>query len=189
MASATVDSADVRSKLHLLTGANLESLARRMVVSGGVIVRDEAKLRAPVGDGDYNESSWGSHAAGTLRDAIYLAQDKKATTGTRFTYAISWNAKLAPHGHLIEFGHLMPFKYGKYGGKYYSVVPEELKKNSKGGRNSKPGKGLGGKRIPAQPFLGPAYDAKLAVARDAMFARGKKEFEALLRGQDTGAAT
>ena len=38
-------------------------------------------------------------------------------------YSVSWTAKKAPHGHLLEFGHWQPYVVAKipggYGGGYY----------------------------------------------------------------------
>lgn len=74
-------------------------LARSMCVAGGKVLRDEAKVRAPVD-------------TGKLRDSIYLAYRDKESTETRVVYQVSWNSKKAPHGHLLEFGH-----WTVYGGK------------------------------------------------------------------------
>jgi hypothetical protein len=57
---------------------------------------------------------------GNLRASIYqvFSEDKsKATPGgySRAVYHVSWNAKKAPHGHLVEYGHLQ--KYQVYLGK------------------------------------------------------------------------
>ena len=43
--------------------------------------------------------------SGRLRSAIYRAySENNSKTGEKATYHISWNARKAPHGHLIEFG-------------------------------------------------------------------------------------
>lgn len=52
---------------------------------------DEAKVRVPV-------------ASGKLRDAIYQVQSKDNSTDKKAVYHISWNARKAPHGHLVEYG-------------------------------------------------------------------------------------
>jgi hypothetical protein len=46
---------------------------------------------------------------GTLRDAIYWAKSPEETTPTHVVYKVSWNKRKAPHGHLVEFGHKIPY--------------------------------------------------------------------------------
>lgn len=41
---------------------------------------------------------------GLLHSAIYRRYAKDKSTDKVKTYQISWNRKIAPHGHLIEFG-------------------------------------------------------------------------------------
>lgn len=41
---------------------------------------------------------------GNLSAAIYWAYSPERSTEGKKTYRISWNARKAPHGHLIEFG-------------------------------------------------------------------------------------
>lgn len=63
---------------------------------------------------------------GNLRSSIYQAfsksNSKAAGDGyTRATYHVSWNAKKAPHGHLVEYGHIQKFKvYLGRDGKWYT---------------------------------------------------------------------
>ncbi len=120
------------------------SLSRSMAVAGGKVLRDEAKERAPV-------------KSGRLKGAIYLAYKDGRSTDDEVVYSISWNAKVAPHGHLIEFGH--------------AVV--------RGGKAGKGGVNIGW--APAKPFLRPAYDAALPRAQQAMIERGRERLPELLR--------
>lgn len=46
---------------------------------------------------------------GNLKSSIYRAFDQKSAPG-KPSYAISWNHRKAPHGHLVEFGHLMRYE-------------------------------------------------------------------------------
>src|SRR5690606_22184857 len=66
---ATVDLKEVFAGLEKLEAIKYP-LARSMAVAGGAMLRDEAKLRAPVGVDSNNP--------GTLRDSIYLAFRDKA---------------------------------------------------------------------------------------------------------------
>jgi hypothetical protein len=79
---------------------------------------------------------------GNLAASIYQVYSKDNSTPTKATYHISWNAKKAPHGHLVEFGHLMTRKaYIGSDGKWYTS--KELLDNPK--------------QVGARPFVRPAY--------------------------------
>ena len=148
-----------------------EPIARAMGVAMGQEVRDEAKDRAPVlkpgNEGVDNQR------AGQLRDAMYLAFDGRRSVLNQghYVYTVSWNAAKAPHGHLAEFGHFMPFQFERtVDGRFYTPLVGTRKVE---GRK----RGLGipnphaGFFVDAQPFLGPAFDAKLSklnrIAADA----------------------
>ena len=42
--------------------------------------------------------------SGNLEKSIYRVYSKDRSLPTRKLYAISWNKRTAPHGHLLEFG-------------------------------------------------------------------------------------
>lgn len=48
---------------------------------------------------------------GNLERSIYQAYSADKSNGNRASYDISWNHRKAPHGHLIEFGHLQRYLY------------------------------------------------------------------------------
>lgn len=139
------DASEVLAGLDRL-GAAKESLARTMGAAMGEAVRDEAKNRAPVGD-----KFDGALAPGQLRDAIYLAYDprRNVLNPDRYRYVVSWNAKKAPHGHLVEFGHWMPYIYATDGQGIF-WTPKPVKAQSGGPY-----------WVAAEPFLGPGFDATL----------------------------
>jgi hypothetical protein len=92
---------------------------------------------------------------GNLASSIYQVYSKDNSDEKRATYHISWNARKAPHGHLVEFGHIMTRKayIGSDGNWYTSNVLLAAPK-----------------QVAAKPFVRPAYDSKaqtaLEVARD-----------------------
>lgn len=48
---------------------------------------------------------------GNLAASIYQAYSKdQSVEGGTQTYHVSWNARKAPHGHLVEFGHLQRYE-------------------------------------------------------------------------------
>lgn len=47
---------------------------------------------------------------GNLARSIYQAYSRDNSGTGRATYHVSWNAKKAPHGHLVEWGHLQRYE-------------------------------------------------------------------------------
>lgn len=164
-----VDLRSLLSALDKLEGAK-ESLSRKMGVAGGVVIRDRAKELAPVGT-----EQGGSKRPGLLRDAIYLAFSDARSSTRRVVYSISWNSKKAPHGHLLEFGHWMPYLYGTDGkGNYWTIVDKQ------GNPVANPN---GPVWVNAHPFLAPAFDSTKKLVYDAAIDEGKRSLPEILRGR------
>lgn len=47
---------------------------------------------------------------GNLNNSIYQVCSVDKSTATKATYHIGWNHKKAPHGNLVEFGHLIRYE-------------------------------------------------------------------------------
>lgn len=47
---------------------------------------------------------------GKLAASIYQAYSKEKSSPGHPVYHVSWNARKAPHGHLVEFGHLQRYE-------------------------------------------------------------------------------
>ncbi|WDM65326.1 HK97 gp10 family phage protein [Stenotrophomonas forensis] len=156
---ANVDFSDAVKGLEALLDSRV-SLARSMAVAGGQVIRDEVKLRAPVGT-----EEGGSLRPGSLRDAIYLAYRDGRSTDRRQVYSISWNAKKAPHGHLVEFGHWQT----------HAVYKDTDGSWTLGAPLAQP------EWVPAKPFVRPGYEASLTRAQAAMVERGRERLPELLR--------
>lgn len=164
MADIKFDFEEAFSRLDGLAEVAKEHLPRSMAVAAGTVFRDEAKARAPVFDGS-TALKGGANVAkppkpGLLREAIYLAYSDNRSYPGRATYSVAWNAKEAPHGHLLEFGH---WRYNVIQGGY----PKETKL-------AEP------KWVPAYPFLRPAYDAVGAIAIQAALDRGEQRMSEVL---------
>jgi HK97 gp10 family phage protein len=130
------------------------SATRKAAQAGAQVLYDEVRLNV-------NKIK---KVTGNLDRSIYQAfsEDKSWATGyevnglpayEKAIYHVSWNAKEAPHGHLVEYGHVVKFKpyLGSDGNWYTSKSPT----------------GNEGKQY-AQPFLRPAWDSKRVVAQQAM---------------------
>jgi HK97 gp10 family phage protein len=129
--------------------------------------------------------NWGSNS-GTQRrlyDAIYQVFSKdnsvESASGkySRASYHVSWNhaKKRAPHGHLVEWGHMVPYQIyrDKFGDWHTKVRPSKLQEYLAGGYGGPNGKTVPKNlrpyffvplrvpiQVPAYPFVRPAYDAK-----------------------------
>ena len=153
---STVDVSGWEQGLAKLSDPSLrQSLARSMAVAGGKVLRDEAKQLAP-------------KDSGRLSVSIYLAFKDSESSPERVVYSVTWNKKLAPHGHLIEFGHWQTHvAYLKDDGTWTTDPNRKL-------RNPK--------WIAAHPFLRPASENASQAAQTAMVRRGAERLPELLAG-------
>lgn len=137
-------------------------LAHSMAVAGAAVIRDEARMRTPVGP------------TGNLARSMYEAKNHTATTNQKVVYSVSWNTRIAPHGHLVEFGHYQSYvtirlDHALYGADYSEYVTLPYLRED------------GPKWIPGTPFLRPAYEAKKGAAAEAMKKRAKVVFPQLMK--------
>jgi hypothetical protein len=101
---------------------------------------------------------------GNLARSIYQAYSKDNSSPTRAVYHVSWNARQAPHGHLVEFGHLMRYEV--------SFDPETKRFTTHKDRPL-----AAPKHVAARPFLRPAL-SYTQQALDAGEARYLAELKA-----------
>lgn len=101
---------------------------------------------------------------GNLSSSIYQVYSKdNSIDGQIHRYHISWNAKKAPHGHLVEYGHVQRYVtvIDKRTGEWVTLKSKPLPAP---------------KVVGARPFLRPAM-SKFPAAQAAM----KNEFYSLLK--------
>lgn len=174
---SSVDISEVLTGLDRLVEAK-EPVARAMGNAMGQEVRDEAKARAPLlqpGNEGYD-----TDRAGILRDAIYNAYDERRNVlnPETFRYTVSWNAKRAPHGHLMEFGFDMPYESAiSNSGLWYTPIPNRTKRGTQKGILREGGP----LRVDPQPFLGPAFDAKYSQLMPIAVTAGSKRLSEILK--------
>ncbi len=83
-----------------------------------------------------NVASMG-RVTGKLSDSIYQAFSKDNSSYGRAVYHISWNVKKAPHGHLLEYGHLQRYRvYVGDDGKFHTMVRPHMRGTKKPGRRA-----------------------------------------------------
>jgi hypothetical protein len=133
-----VDMQSVNALLHELKGDILKAVRPAAQAAAEVMYR--AVLQ--------NVDAMGSKT-GNLRAGIYQVfskdQSKAAGDGySRATYHVSWNAKIAPHGHLVEYGHLQRYQvYLGKDGNWYTNKKAPLPAP---------------KQVAARPFVRPAFN-------------------------------
>lgn len=103
---------------------------------------------------------------GNLAASIYQAYSAdNSVPGGRATYHVSWNARRAPHGHLVEFGHMQRYRisYDPQTRRFTTHKDQPL---------AEP------RQVAARPFVRPAIAAKGALAQQAMADRWLAELQA-----------
>lgn len=74
---------------------------------------------------------------GNLDSAIYQAFSDQQSRKAHAVYRVSWNAKKAPHGHLLEYGHIQRYKvYVGRDGNWYTAVRPEMRGKPKPKRSA-----------------------------------------------------
>lgn len=94
------DMAGLRSLMADL-GERAEEAARPAAQAAAEVYYQEVKK---------NVSALGRHS-GNLERSIYQAYSRDNSAPGLATYHVSWNARKAPHGGLVEFGYLQRYVY------------------------------------------------------------------------------
>lgn len=147
---------DISGALAGLDGVatECEAAARPAAQAAAQVLYDEVKR---------NVSKLKRHT-GNLAGSIYQAYSRDNSNAGKATYHVSWNARKAPHGHLVEFGHLQRFEI--------SYDPQTRRFTT---HKDKP---LASPRqVAARPFLRPAV-AKFEAAMQAAQERYLAELQA-----------
>lgn len=105
---------------------------------------------------------------GNLADSIYQVYSKdRSIEGEKAIYHVSWNARKAPHGHLVEFGYMQRYRVflGK-SGKWITSKKHPLPSP---------------RHVAANPFVRPAM-AKFGLAADV----ATEKMMQMINGGDRG---
>ena len=102
---------------------------------------------------------------GNLDGSIYQAYSKERSGPGHAVYHISWNERKAPHGHLVEYGHVQRYVVylNKKGEWKTKIRPEMLGKKKPSRRASQAVKDAyyvplaSPKQVAAKPFVRPAF--------------------------------
>jgi HK97 gp10 family phage protein len=109
---------------------------------------------------------------GNLARSIYQVYSQQRSGPGVATYQISWNKRTAPHGYLVEFGHIQRYAtyVGKDGKLYTAVRPSKRGTPRPGRRASQAAKDAyyvplaAPKQVSAKPFLRSATSQAQAAA-------------------------
>jgi len=159
-----VDMAGLNSLMDEL-GDLAEAAVRPAAQAAAQVLYDQTKT---------NVAALGRHT-GNLDKSIYQVYVRKNSGEGFATYAVSWNKQKAPHGQLVEFGHIQ--RYASYigkDGKWHTAVRKSARGKRKPKRNaSQAVKDAyyvalpSPKQIPARSFLRNAWTAKKDEAAKA----------------------
>lgn len=119
---------------------------------------------------------------GNLARAIYQAYSANNSGDGFATYHVSWNARKAPHGGLVEFGHLQRYAtyLGKDGKWHTAVRPSMRGKPAPKRRASQAAKDAyyvplaTPRQVAAKPFVRPAaskFDVAIEAAKAELYRR------------------
>ena len=96
------DTAALDAALDDLT-ESIKEQARPAAQAGAEVFYREVLARVPVST-KVRKSKGKTYTPGALKASIYQAYSKDNSSDGKATYHISWNARKAPHGHLVEYG-------------------------------------------------------------------------------------
>lgn len=103
MININLDLSAVTQQLDKITHAAEEAI-RPAAQAGAQVYYAEVKLRAKRGNEVRHLKGGRTRPAGLLASAIYQVYSEDNSGKDHATYHISWNAKKAPHGQLVEYG-------------------------------------------------------------------------------------
>lgn len=109
------------------TEQDLRDAARPAAQAMAQVLYDRVKI---------NVASMG-RVTGNLDKSIYQVYSKDHSSDGHAVYHISWNVKKAPHGHLLEHGHLQRYRvYVGDDGKFHTMVRPNMRGTKKPGRRA-----------------------------------------------------
>ena len=150
--SIKVDLGDIDKMLDGVADACVEA-ARPAAQAGAQVLYDEVQR---------NVGRIRRHT-GNLASSIYQAYSKDNSRAGVATYHISWNARKAPHGHLVEFGHLQRYEIS-----FDPVTKRFITHKDRPLPTPR--------HVAARPFIRPAM-AKMPAAEEAMRLRYLQELQ------------
>lgn len=164
-------SADLSGLNDLLSdlGERVELAARPAAQAGAQVLYDAVQR---------NVASIG-RVTGNLASSIYQAYSRDHSGPGRATYHVSWNARRARHGHLVEYGYTQ--RYATYigsDGRWHTAVRPEMRGKPRPPRSANQAVKDAyyvpldqARQVAAKPFIRPAaalFDQAAAAATEVL---------------------
>ena len=147
------------------SSAKVDEAVRPAAQAGAQVIYDQAKR---------NVQAIGKKT-GNLERSIYQKFSQEKSKPLTAVYHVSWNHKTAPHGRLVEYGHIQRYvSYVGSDGKWYTAKRKGAKGKKPSGRASQSVKDAyyvtlkAPKFIAAKPFMRNAIVSHSQKALDAM---------------------
>jgi HK97 gp10 family phage protein len=113
---------------------------------------------------------------GNLERSIYQKFSESNSSEMKSTYHVSWNHIKAPHGRLVEFGHIQRYKvYVGSDGNWYTAVRRAMQGKPKPKRNASQAV----KDAYYVPLPSPKYVPAIPLVRSAVLSHGEKAVQAM----------
>jgi Flp pilus assembly protein TadG len=126
MSMIAVDMGSVYAMLDEM-GDAAEAAARPAAQAAAQVLYDEVKRNVAAIPGK----------TGKLAQSIYQVYSQANSSDGRATYHVSWNARKAPHGHLVEFGHVQRYvTYVGSDGNFYTAKRPSARGKRRPGRGA-----------------------------------------------------
>lgn len=154
-------------KFTVTNQEKIKSAVRPAAQAGAQVLYDQVKA---------NVNSLG-RKTGNLAASIYQAFAPEKGGDLLATYIVSWNKRKAPHGGLVEFGHIQRYKaYIGPDGQWHTAVRKSMQGKPKPKRSAPQGVkdayyvplDEGPRMVPARSFLRSAIVAKSGAVVEAM---------------------
>ena len=114
--------------------------------------------------------------SGNLERSIYQKFSESNSTELKAVYHVSWNQTKAPHGGLLEYGHIQRYKvYVGSDGNWYTAVRRAMQGKPKPKRNAPQSV----KDAYYVPLPAPKYVPAIPLVRAAVVSHGEKAVQAM----------
>jgi hypothetical protein len=156
--------------------ADLENFVSQSKEKIHAAVRPAAQAGAQVLYEAVRSNAGRNKKTGNLERSIYQAYSKANSSELRATYHVSWNHIKAPHGRLLEWGHVQRYKvYVGSDGNWYTAVRKAMQGTPKPSRRAS--QAVKDAYYVVLPT--PKYVPAIPLVRAAVVSHGEKAVQAM----------
>lgn len=143
---------------------SLNSMLQEMGDAAEGAARPAAQAAAQVLHDEVKRNAQRNRKSGNLGNAVYQAFSQANSGPGHATYHVSWNSRKAPHGQLVEFGHIQRYvAYVGSDGNWYTAIRPEMRGKPRPRRRASQAEKDAyyvtlpvPRQVAAQPFVRPA---------------------------------